>query len=52
MVKDPQCGLYVAEKLAVQIQVEGTPVYFCSEECHDNYVSELKNRHRADQQSV
>lgn len=52
MIKDPQCGMYVAEDLAVQTQVEGTTIYFCSEECHIRYVSELKNRHQSDQQPV
>ena len=52
MIKDPQCGMYVAEDLAVQTQVEGTTIYFCSEECHIRYVSELKNRHQTDQQPV
>lgn len=52
MVKDPQCGMYVAENLAVQAQVEGTTVYFCSEKCHNDYVSELKNGPRTDQQPV
>ncbi len=52
MVKDPQCGMYVAENLAVQAQVEGSTLYFCSEECHNQYVDQLKNRHRADQQPV
>ena len=52
MVKDPQCGMYVAENLAVQAQVEGSTLYFCSEECHNQYVDELKNRHRTDQQPV
>jgi YHS domain-containing protein len=52
MVKDPQCGMYVAENLAIQAQVEGTPVYFCSKKCREDYVSELKNRRRPDQQPV
>ncbi|MEE8348595.1 MAG: hypothetical protein V3R94_03425 [Acidobacteriota bacterium] len=52
MVKDPQCGMYVAEDLAVRAQVQGITVYFCSEQCHNNYLDELKNDHRTDQQSA
>jgi len=52
MVKDPQCGMYVAENLAVEAQVEGATVYFCSDKCHDDYISELRNRPRSDQQPV
>jgi YHS domain-containing protein len=44
--------MYVAENLAVQSQVAGTTIYFCSEECQNNYVSELKNRRQPDQQPV
>ena len=50
MVKDPQCRMYVAENLAVEAQVEGATVYFCSDKCHNDYTSELKNRPRSDQQ--
>ena len=52
MVKDPQCGMYVAEGLAVPAQVQGITVYFCSKQCHNSYLDELKNRHRTDQQSA
>ncbi len=52
MVKDPQCGMYVAENLAVEAQVEGATVYFCSDKCHNDYISELKNRPRSDQQPL
>jgi YHS domain-containing protein len=38
MVKDPQCGMYVAPELAVEARMQGGSIYFCSKECQDNYV--------------
>ena len=50
MIKDPQCGMYVAENLAIHAQIHGTSVYFCSEKCHTSYVSEAKNQNQTNQQ--
>jgi uncharacterized protein len=38
MVKDPVCGLYVPGRDALRIEVQGVPVYFCSEQCRRKYV--------------
>lgn len=37
MVKDPQCGMYVASSLALSLEADGGRVYFCSENCRDAY---------------
>ena len=38
MVKDPQCGIYVATDLAVRTRRKNTDLYFCSEECRDKFL--------------
>ncbi len=38
MVKDPQCGIYVATDLAVRTRTKDTNLYFCSEECRDKFL--------------
>lgn len=37
MVKDPQCGMYVAADLAIQARTRDSLLYFCSTECRDLY---------------
>ena len=37
--KDPVCGTYVSTSLALTRTVKGEPVYFCSKECRDKFVS-------------
>ena len=36
-VRDPVCGTHVAVELAIPGPRHGAPVYFCSEECKQNY---------------
>lgn len=36
--RDPACGLYVAEELAVMAPVGGEKRYFCSLECRDRFL--------------
>lgn len=38
MVKDLQCGIYVATDLAVRTRAQNTDLYFCSEECRDKFL--------------
>ena len=38
--KDPQCGIYVAEELAVKAPARGQQYYFCSTECRDRFLAE------------
>jgi YHS domain-containing protein len=37
MVKDPQCGMYLAPELALEVRRPGGSLYFCSRECWENY---------------
>lgn len=38
MVKDPQCGIYVATDLAIRTRAKDKDLYFCSEECRDKFL--------------
>ena len=40
MVKDPQCGIYVATDLAVHLRRKNMDLYFCSAECRDKFLRE------------
>jgi YHS domain-containing protein len=39
LVRDPVCGMHVAEVLAVPLREGGELVHFCSVACRDKYVS-------------
>ncbi len=39
LVRDPICGMHVAEVLAVPLRESGELVHFCSVACRDKYVS-------------
>jgi YHS domain-containing protein len=39
LVRDPVCGMHVAEVLAVPLRESGALVHFCSTACRDKYVS-------------
>ncbi len=38
LVKDPVCGLYIEEEMALKLQYEGRTYYFCSEKCRDEFL--------------
>jgi len=42
LVRDPVCGMHLAEGLAVAERSSsgGEPVFFCSEECRNKFVNE------------
>jgi YHS domain-containing protein len=42
LVRDPVCGMHVAEVLAVPMRESGELVHFCSTACRDKYVSETR----------
>ena len=42
LVRDPVCGIHVAEGLAIAERSGGAPVYFCSEECRNKFIGEPK----------
>ena len=39
LVRDPVCGVHVAEGLALPLRVGGEIVHFCSAACRDKYVA-------------
>ena len=39
LVRDPVCGMHVAEVLAVPLRESGELVHFCSTACRDKYVN-------------
>ncbi len=39
LVRDPQCGTYVAENNSVAATHGGTTLHFCSERCRDEYLA-------------
>jgi len=39
LVRDPVCGMHVAEVLAVPLRDSGELVHFCSVACRDKYVN-------------
>ena len=38
LVRDPVCGVHVAEERAIPLHSGGEVVHFCSVECRDQYV--------------
>jgi YHS domain-containing protein len=43
LVRDPVCGMHLAEGLAIREQSSGgEPVYFCSEQCRDKFMDAPK----------
>jgi uncharacterized protein len=42
MVKDPQCGIYIARRDAIVAQQDGQTDFFCSESCKENYLAGKK----------
>jgi YHS domain-containing protein len=47
LVRDPVCGMHVAEVLAVPLRESGELVHFCSTACRDKYLSESGTRRMA-----
>lgn len=41
LVRDPLCGVYVAEVLAVPMREGGELLHFCSTECRDKYAANM-----------
>src|SRR5258707_15311712 len=44
LVKDPVCGMHLAEELALPMSVDGETQYFCSEQCRAKYESSVLRR--------
>jgi YHS domain-containing protein len=39
LVRDPVCGMHVAEGLALPLKQDGEILHFCSAECRDKYLN-------------
>jgi len=39
LVRDPICGVHIAEERAIPLRVRGEIVHFCSVTCRDQYVA-------------
>ena len=44
LVRDPVCGMHVAEELAIPLREGGELIHFCSTECRDQYVARLQKK--------
>jgi YHS domain-containing protein len=44
LVKDPVCGMHLAEELALPMSANGETQYFCSQECRSKYEMSLLRR--------
>jgi YHS domain-containing protein len=44
LVRDPVCGMHMAEELALALSAGGGTQYFCSEECRQKYESGFLRR--------
>jgi len=42
LVRDPVCGMHIAEVLALPLRHDGELLHFCSVACRDKYVSETQ----------
>jgi YHS domain-containing protein len=44
LVKDPVCGMHMAEELALPLHANGEVLHFCSEECRAKYEGSMVRR--------
>lgn len=44
LVKDPVCGMHMAEELALPLEANGEVLHFCSQECRAKYEATLLRR--------
>jgi YHS domain-containing protein len=42
LVRDPVCGMHVAEVLAIPVREGAETVHFCSTQCRDKYEASLR----------
>jgi YHS domain-containing protein len=42
LVRDPVCGMHIAEVLALPLRQDGELLHFCSAACRDKYVGETR----------
>lgn len=41
MIKDPMCGVYFPKREAFTLNSNGETLYFCSEQCRDDYKKKI-----------
>jgi hypothetical protein len=44
LVRDPVCGVYLAEVLAIPLRDGGQLLHFCSRACRDKYAVQMERR--------
>jgi YHS domain-containing protein len=44
LVKDPICGMHLAEELSLTLSANGETQYFCSQECRAKYENSVLRR--------
>jgi len=44
LVKDPVCGMHMAQELALPLEANGEVLHFCSDECRSKYESGMVRR--------
>jgi YHS domain-containing protein len=44
LVKDPVCGMHMAEELALPLKANGEVLHFCSEDCRAKYEASMVRR--------
>ena len=42
LVQDPYCQTYIPKQSAVKKKITGRLVYFCNQECMENYINGIK----------
>ncbi len=42
LVRDPICGIHVAEVLAIPLRTGRETIYFCSQACRERYLTETR----------
>ncbi len=42
LVRDPVCGMHIAEVLALPLRQDGELLHFCSAACRDKYLGETR----------
>lgn len=48
MIQDPYCKTYFPKREAVQLDINGTQLYFCSNQCREKFISEYYNNTQED----
>jgi uncharacterized protein len=44
LVQDPYCQTYIPKRSAVKKKIGGRLLYFCNQECVENYINGIKKR--------